>query len=107
MSHAVILGESATKRLLDEVSIIGPGDPWFPVSTYVTYHVIITGVADVRLEVSNDVGSDDCGNVIVNSWVELADSQSTCGFQNVGPWRAVRARVDSLVVGTVTVILGT
>lgn len=107
MSHAYIVGEGATKKLLDEVSIIGPGTPWFPVAKDKTFHVDITGIADVRIEVSNDLSHDDCGVITVVSWIELADAQNTCGFENVGPWKAVRARVDSLITGTVTVILGT
>lgn len=105
MSHAVIIGESAGKKLLDAAVALGPGEPWFPTAANKTFHVIITGIATVELQVSNDAVLDD--NPVTNNWVVLATVTSTGGVENSQPWKAVRANVTALVAGSVTVILGT
>jgi len=105
MSHAMIIGEGAGKKLLDAVSVIGPSEPWFPVAANKTFHVIITGTATVTIEVTNDATLDDTPTT--DNWVTLATVTTSGGVENSQPWKAVRARVVSLLVGTVTVILGT
>lgn len=105
MSHAVIIGESAGKKLLDAVVVLGPSEPWFPTAANKTFHIIITGIATVTIEVTNDAVNTD--TPVTNNWIVLATVTATGGVENSQPWKAVRVNVTALVTGTVTVILGT
>lgn len=110
---AVNSTESATVKLLDGATTLGPGTVWFPVTTHRTYHVILTGVVTVEIQVTNNINTDHVGDVQGNNWVTLATiaSSASCGgnegFQNISSWKATRAVVTSIAVGAATVILGT
>jgi len=101
----MIIGEGASKKLLDAVAVIGSSEPWFPTTVNRTFHVIITGIAEVVIEVTNDATLDDTPTT--DNWITLATITTSGGVENNQPWKAVRARVVFLLVGTVTVILGT
>lgn len=105
MTHAVILGEGSSKKLLDAVSVIGPSEPWFPTASGKTFHIIITGTATVEIQVTNDAVNSDIP--LTANWLTLFTTSVSQGLENTMPWKAVRANVTALVVGTVSVILGT
>ena len=108
MSNAYIIGESATKVLLDAVTVSGASNAWLPVSIFKSWHIIITGVATVAIEVTNNVMTGVTPSPLAANWLQLAKTTKTFGFENHGgAFKACRANVLSISSGNVTVILGT
>lgn len=108
MSIARIIGESATKVLLNAVTVTGASDAWLPVASHKTFHIIITGTATVRIQATNNVMTGVSPSPLAANWITLGIASATMGFENGFPWKAVRANVTSIgAVSSVTVILGT
>lgn len=62
-----------------------------------TFQVSISDTAGVTIEASNDG---------VNAVPLRAGITASAGFEDDAPWQYVRATVDSIDAGTVTVIMG-
>lgn len=107
MSNAIIVGESATKFLLDAVTIVGASAAWLPVANNRSILITITGIASVAIEATNNVITGVTPSPLAANWIRLAVTPVTRGFEINGAWKACRANVLSISSGTVTVILGT
>lgn len=106
-NHSVIQGESATKFLLDAVTVTGASSAWLPVANNRSFQIVITGTASVAIEGTNNVMTGVAPSPLAANWIRLAITPVTRGFEINGPWKAVRANVLSLSSGSATVILGT
>lgn len=106
-NHAIIIGESSSKILLDAVTVTGASAAWLPVAANRSFQIIITGVATVRLQITNNVMTGVAPSPLAANWVTFAITSSTVVFENNSPHKAVRANVTSISSGSVTVILAT
>lgn len=87
----------AVTKLLDAVTVAGPGASVEMKSVKKTFHIIITATASVTVEVSND-------NV---SFVAIQPAVTATNIlSSDDPWKYVRANVTAYTSGTVTVVMG-
>ena len=102
MSHAVIIGDSASMHILDSATTTVTGTSVTPIAKDRTFQATQTGgtSATVLIEVSND-------NVNFLTLATISLTVDTVGIASDAAWHFVRARVSAIVGGSVDVFMGT
>lgn len=89
--------------LLDGVSAVGASAPVQPIGEDKTFDIVITGVATVLIEVSNNRNAYAAPESA--TWHTLATITASGAYSNNEAWATLRARVSSYTSGTITVIM--